>query len=207
MSFYKIATFALLCILLIQAIAPNLVSDTAQAATNAIACITVGDGLKPTGKKCSDFKLKVNFAPTGGENGNAKTVARSDHNHDARYVNADGDAMTGNLTTTGNMRAAGYGTVKAGVHAFCSSSNSMVMQSFNNVNDAQITITNGGSNGTCTIDFGFVPTFVIVSAYGSDAQSQRGASSDYPNGETVTFYKFITTTGERVNGDIYVLAY
>ena len=207
MNFYKITTIVLLAVLMVQAFAPNLIPTTAQAATDAIGCITMTAGLKPIGKKCSDFKLSLNFTPTGSENGSAATVARGDHKHDSVYVNVSGDSMTGDLTTTGDISAAGHGTVKAGVHAFCSSSNSSVIHSFNNVNDTQITISNGGSNGVCTINFGFAPTFVIVSPYGSDAQSQRGASSDYPQSNSVTFYKFITTTGERVNGDIYVLVY
>ncbi|MCC7162450.1 MAG: hypothetical protein IT331_08145 [Anaerolineae bacterium] len=207
MNFYKITTAVLLVFVFVQSFAPNVLPETAQAATNAIGCITVGAGLKPGGMKCSDFTLSLKFTPAGGENGTAKTVARGDHNHNGLYVNVSGDAMTGNLTTTGNVSAAGYGTIKAGVHAFCSSSGSSVIHSFNNVNGAQIMITNGGANGTCTVDFGFAPTFVLVSPYGSDAQSQRGASSDYPQGNTVKFNKFITTTGERVNGDIYVLVY
>src|SRR5581483_8073137 len=36
----------------------------------------------------------------GGSFGTANSLARSDHNHDAAYVNVTGDAMTGPLTAT-----------------------------------------------------------------------------------------------------------
>jgi hypothetical protein len=58
---------------------------------------------------------------------------------------------TGTVTQT--LEATGL--VKAGAYVFCSSSDSLVDRSFNNVNDVEITISNGSSAGQCSINFGF----------------------------------------------------
>jgi hypothetical protein len=59
--------------------------------TDADTTYVAGTGLTLTG-----VQFSVNFAGTG----NAFTVARSDHHHDAAYVAKTGDTMTGDLVTT-----------------------------------------------------------------------------------------------------------
>ena len=166
----------------------------------------------------SSAKFPLSVIPQGAGSGlNADTLdgidssafALAGHNHDTSYVKKTGDAINGNLKVTGNVSADGNGAVKAGVFAYCSSSGSAIMRSFNNVNGVPITIINGPTNGSCTIDFGFDlgSRFVSATPYGNPTQAQRGVSFDFPSGSRVRFAKFVTTTGELVNGDISVLIY
>ncbi len=94
----------------------NTVTGTAAVGTEQIAdgavtgdkiapgAIAVNAGTGLTGGGTSgDMTLNVNLAGTG----TATTVARSDHDHDAAYVNATGDTMTGGLGLPLNGLAVG----------------------------------------------------------------------------------------------------
>jgi hypothetical protein len=47
--------------------------------------------------------VQVGYSGSGGETGTAVTAARSDHNHDSKYVDVAGDTMTNTLTISKNL--------------------------------------------------------------------------------------------------------
>ena len=73
-----------------------------QIGVGTITGVTAGNGLVGGGT-LGNVTLSANFAGTGS----AITVARSDHNHDAAYINVTGDTMTGVLNLPGNGLAVG----------------------------------------------------------------------------------------------------
>lgn len=82
-SYFAIFGLALTSALLIGAAVfePNTIGNIAHAASDAISCVTVGAGLKPSGQQCSNFTLSVDFSK----------VARKNHDH-------FGQAWTGSAT-------------------------------------------------------------------------------------------------------------
>ena len=98
------------------------------------------------------------------------------------------------------------GLVKASVYAYCANSSSTIYRSFNNVNSTSITISNGASNGRCTIDFGFDVSdrFWSATSYGLVAQSvscQLGTSNDQ-----IDCYRW-STAPTGVDGGIMIIVY
>lgn len=119
------------------------------------------------------------------------------HNVFAEYeVYAQGDVKQ-SLT--------GDGTVKAAVATSCGGA-TPPYRYFNNVNDAAITVTNGG-NGICTINFGFDITgrYIVATAYNGTGTS-RVVTISLVVGNTATF-RVHTTAGSLDTKDILVLVY
>ena len=96
------------------------------------------------------------------------------------------------------------GLVKAGVYASCSNSGSTVKRSFNNVGGT-ITIANGASVGTCTIDFGFQVDDLFFSSQSWGAGARFVTC--YPSAPTsLNCYRF-DADGSGISGDIMVIIY
>ena len=113
-------------------------------------------------------------------------------------VNRDGD-IAQKLTSDG--------LVKAAVFADCRNAVASIDRSFNNVNNATISI-NSVANGTCTIDFGFDISERFWSATGIHADFTRDVTcvqSLSSNSKLDCLSR--TTSGNPANGDIIVLIY
>jgi hypothetical protein len=103
-------------------------SVVCQTDTNSggdITSVTAGTGLTGGGTE-GDVTLSANFGGTGA----ASTVSRSDHNHDAAYVNVTGDTMSGTLNVSPAAGSNGvYGSASGtgnGVYGSASGSGSAV---------------------------------------------------------------------------------
>jgi hypothetical protein len=104
--------------------------------TTGIVNLDVGQG---AGITVGANDISVNFAGSGS----AATVARSDHDHDATYVNQAGDTMSGTLTvsTTGSNLAV------IGTTTGTSNAASFTINNASNTYSALYTATNGSGPG------------------------------------------------------------
>lgn len=85
---------------------PADVTGFDEAAQDAVGNALVdGTGINFT---YNDGSNQITAEPIFAGTGSAGTVARSDHNHDATYVNATSDSMSGDLTVFGNLTVGGY---------------------------------------------------------------------------------------------------
>lgn len=104
------------------------------------------------------------------------------------------------------------GTIMAGVHAYCSNTGSSITRSFNNVNTEIITISDGGTLGYCTIDFGFDISDRYIIATVTHPDTPLGVTVSAPpwpvDNNTATFFVWHGNSGAAVaGGNIFVIVY
>lgn len=111
------------------------------------------------------------------------------------------------VDTSGNIsqNLDSNGTVKAAVYATCNNSHSAISRSFNNVNETTITISNGASEGRCTIDFGFDISDRFWSATAVHTNSGRIATCNASGSQLICFRADENAAG--VTGPIIVIIY
>ena len=103
------------------------------------------------------------------------------------------------------------GIVKATAYVYCSSSNSTVVRSFS-PKGTTVTIANGASNGTCTVDFGFPilnQNFFQVSAVSADLprSASCGFVSGSGNNNKLSCLRINGATGSGAGGNLMITIY
>jgi hypothetical protein len=97
---------------------------------------------------------------------------------------------------------------KAGVSAWCSDTDSAIFESFNNVNDEEITITNGDWSGECTIDFGLPGSEYYIVATGETSGILFRGVSVQPFWPSVHFYCWDPgDNGSSIDSIIHAIVY
>jgi len=105
--------------------------------------------------------------------------------------------------------------VKAAVYADCSKHSSSIVRSFSSVG-SMVTITNGITDGTCTIDFGFKVDDRFFTATATDVDDEighpdlniRGVTCGFTvNSNQLACYRWNGNPGALINGAIMVVIY
>jgi len=102
------------------------------------------------------------------------------------------------------------GTIMAGAYVYCTNSDSIVKRSFNNMNDQEITISDGDSLGVCTIDFGFDVSNRYIVATVTHPTTPLGVTVSAPpfSGNTVSLFVWHAGNIAPVaGGDIFIIVY
>ncbi len=125
------------------------------------------------------------------------------------YFNNSGATTTGAaLYANGDAKQSltSDGFVKAGVYVYCAFADSLIHRSFNNVNTATITVTNGVSNGRCTVDFGFDVTDRFVSALAWDNGARIVTFRTSTTNNLLEFFRY-DAVGNSMDGAIMIMIY
>jgi hypothetical protein len=103
---------------------------------------------------------------------------------------------------------AGDGLVKAAAYVYCASTSASVLQFFNNVNTADITISGSTEPGECLVDFGFDVSarFVMVTAEYSVDPRFASFSTNAGGVDTLRFERF-GPDGQSYSGNLMILVY
>ena len=123
------------------------------------------------------------------------------------YVDGGVPAISVNMDGDIAQKLTSDGLVKAAVFADCRNLVASIDRSFNNVNNATISI-NSVANGKCTIDFGFDISERFWSAAGIDADFTRDVTciQSLSSNNKLDCHR-MTLAGNPANGEIIVLIY
>ncbi len=139
--------------------------------------------------------IQVGYPGTGGANGSAVTAARSDHNHDATYVNVTGDTMSDTLNITKNLGIGLAANASAVQAATFVALNGGLDGNSVNLHGSGAALTVGGSFSS--VDFSNLADQVTLPAF-TPVQNNHAATKAYVDSRDGV----ISTDGDK--GDITV---
>jgi len=152
----------------------------------------------------SNNDVTVRLDNDGGENGTFRIV----NSGGSDVIAADEQGNLSQLRT-------GNGLVKAAVYADCSKHSSSIVRSFTS-GGSTVAITNGITDGTCTIDFGFKVDDRFFTATATDIDDEighpdlniRGVTCGFTaNSNQLACYRWNGNPGTLINGAIMVVIY